>query len=91
VSDKGPNWEIERLRLEATIADHDDTIEAGRSRKAAIERSKAANLRRAQLANMDLDAEVASIDENEAALQAKKIEIGKNLTAMAEKKKGDNV
>ena len=89
MADRGPNYAIERLRLEAQIADHDDTIEAGRSRKAAIERSKAANLRRAQLANMDLDAEVASINENEAALQSKKAEITKNLTAMVAKTEKD--
>ncbi len=90
MSDRGPNYEVERARLEAQIADHDDTIEAGRARKSAIERSKAANLRRAQLANMDLDAEVANISENEAALQSKKTDITKNLTAMvAGKTKGD--
>lgn len=89
MSDRGPNWTVERARLEAQIADHDDTIEAGKARVAAIERSKASNLRKAQLQNMDLDAEAATIHDNEVALEGKKAEIAKNLVAMTKQQKGD--
>ncbi len=89
MSDRGPNYIVERARLEAQIEDHADTIEAGRARKAAIERQKAANLRRAQLQNMDLDAEAVSLQENEAALESKTADIRKNLVAMTTKEKGD--
>lgn len=89
MADKGPNYTVERVRKEADLADHDDTIAAGRARLGAIERGKAANQRRTDLANMDLDAEAASIRENEKALELKKAEIQKNLDAMTTKEKGD--
>lgn len=89
MSDRGPNWTIERARLEAAIEDHDDTISQGKDRLASIERSKAANLRRATLANLDLDAEAATIRENEQALESKKAEIRKNLATMTKTEKGD--
>lgn len=89
MSDRGPNWTNERARLEAQVADHDDTVAAGRDRMASIERAKAANLRRATLANLDLDAEAATLAENEQALESKKAEIRKNLAAMTKTQKGD--
>jgi chromosome segregation ATPase len=89
MADRGPNWTVERVRLEAQIEDHEDTIAAGTARLNAIARAKAANQRRADLANLDLDAEAQTIRENEAALKAKQADIRKNLEAMTKKEKGD--
>ena len=89
MADKGPNWGVERVRYEAQIADHDDTIAAGEARLQAIARQKAANQRRTDLANLDLEAEAQLIRENEASLRAKQAEIRANLDKMTKNPKGD--
>jgi hypothetical protein len=80
--DRGPNYAVERRRLELALAEHEDTIEKGQARLAEIERAKKRNIDRAELANLELDAEAERIEENEEALKVKMSEIAGNLKAM---------
>lgn len=80
--DRGPDYAVERRRLELQRGEHEDTIEKGRARMAEIERAKQRNLDRVDLANMELDAEASKIRENEQALTEKIEDIEQNLRAM---------
>jgi len=82
MADKGPNYALERRRLELQTAEHEDTIAKGLARLAEIERAKKRNLDRAELANMELDSEAEKIRENEEALRRRMDEINVNLKAM---------
>jgi predicted component of type VI protein secretion system len=82
VADKGPNYTVERKRLELTQMEHRQLIKKQSGRLEEIETQKAMNVSRTELANMELDAESESIRANQVALEAKIAEIDKNLTAM---------
>lgn len=82
MADRGPNYAIERRRLEIQVDEHLDTIAKGQARLAEIERSQKRNVDRAELANLELDQEAERIRENEAALKSKIKETEKNLVAM---------
>lgn len=82
MADKGPNYTVERRRLELQIEEHEDTIAKGSARLQEIERAKKLNMARAELANLALDGEAALVAENEATLQARITEIKTNLSAM---------
>lgn len=82
MSDRGPNYDVERRRLTLAIEEHEDTVEKGHSRIAEIERAKKRNMSRAELANMELDSEAEKIRENETALKSKIDEINANMKAM---------
>jgi predicted nucleic acid-binding Zn-ribbon protein len=86
MSDRSPNYDVERKRLEVKIFEHESTIERGKARLAEIERQKKMNVATAEISNMDLDSEAARIKDNEAALVANVAEIQANLAAMV---KGD--
>jgi hypothetical protein len=83
MADRGPNYDIERRRLQIAIDEHLDTIEKGIYRLAEIERAKKRNTDRAELANVELDAESERSRENEAALRKAIKEIEVNLKLMA--------
>ena len=82
MADKGPNYTIERIRLELQIEDHEDTIAKGQARLQEIERAKKRNLSRTDLANRELDDEGSKIHENEEVTRKRIEEIQVNLKAM---------
>lgn len=82
MADKSPNYTVERRRLELQVLEAEDNIELGRTRIAQIERAKKTNLARAELANMDLDAESARLKDNETALSGRITELRTNLDLM---------
>ncbi|MGV0984978.1 MAG: hypothetical protein ACOYB2_10515 [Limnohabitans sp.] len=86
MADKGPNYAISRKKLELEIENHQDTIAKGDARLADIERAKKMNLRRVEVANLELDEEAAKINENKAALEGKIAEIQTNIDLMAKEK-----
>ena len=88
MADAGPNYSVERKRLLLTKLEHEQTIEAGRSRISSIERQKALNLARAELMNDELDSEAKIIEANEEALNRAMAEIDKKMAAMT-KETGD--
>lgn len=88
--DRGPNYTLERRRLELQREEHEDTIAKGQSRLAEIERAKKRNLSRAELANMELDSEAGKVGENEASLHGRIEEIDTNLKAMTKGGGSDN-
>lgn len=82
MADRGPNYIVERRRLELQKEEHEDTIAKGQSRLAEIQRAKKRNLDRAELANLELDGEIEKIKENETALLGRIDELNTNLKAM---------
>lgn len=82
MADAGPNYRVERRRLELTRMEHDGTIDQGKSRVSAIDRQKKVNLARAELANDELDNEVRIIQTNEKALLTAIADIDKKIAAM---------
>jgi hypothetical protein len=82
MADRGPNYTVERRRLELQREEHEDTIAKGQSRLGEIERAKKRNIDRAELANLELDSEAEKVKENETALRGKIEEINTNLKAM---------
>lgn len=90
MSDKGPNYSVERQRLEFTKAEHEQTIAKGDSRIGDIERQKKLNIMRTDLANAELDDEVRVIKANESALRRTMGEIDKKIELMVAPKESDN-
>ena len=88
MADAGPNYSVEKKRLELQKLEHEQTIESGRARLKSIERQKALNLARAELANDELESEVAIIATNEDALKRTMGDIDKKIAAMT-KETGD--
>lgn len=82
MADKTPDYTVSRRKLELEILQHRDTIARGLERIEGIERAKALNLGRAEIANMDLDSEASSIRANQAALEETIKEIETNLELM---------
>lgn len=82
MADVGPNYTIERRRLELANLEHRQTIARGRSRLGEIEGQKQINLSRATLANDELDEEAQRISANEESLVAKIAENEQNLKLM---------
>lgn len=82
MADRGPNYVVERRRAELQREEHEDTIAKGQARLQEIERAKKRNLDRAELANLELDAEAEKVQENEASLKTRIEEINTNLKAM---------
>jgi hypothetical protein len=83
MADRMPDYDVERLRLELAINEHEDTIAKGKERIAEIERSKQRNLQRVAIANLDLDTEAKRLLDNESALLKAIDEKKANLAAMA--------
>lgn len=90
MSDKGPNYTVERQRLELTKAEHEQTITRGDSRIAEIERQKKLNVMRMDLANAELDDEVSVIKANETSLRKAMGEIDKKIELMVVPKEPTN-
>lgn len=88
MADAGPNYRVERRRLELQKMEHEQTIEQGKSRIAGIERQKKVNLARAELANDELDNEARIVTANEVALLKTIADIDKKIGLMA-KEPGD--
>ena len=88
MADAGPNYRVERRRLELQKMEHEQTIEQGKARIAGIERQKKVNLARAELANDELDNEARIVSANEVALLKTIAEIDKKIGLMA-KEPGD--
>lgn len=82
MADKGPSYTVEHRRLELQVMEHEDTIARGKTRIDEIARAKKTNLARAELSNMELDAESARIKDNETALGARIAELRTNLDLM---------
>lgn len=82
MSDRSPNYSVERRRLELTKMEHAQTIAKGSYRIEEIETQKQLNIARAELMNDELDDEVIKIRENEASLHKAMGDIDKNLSAM---------
>ena len=82
MADAGPNYTVERRRLELTKLEHAQTITKGNNRLSEIEQQKDVNLARAALANDELDDEAARIRANAAALKVTMGEIDKKLDLM---------
>jgi len=82
MADKGPDYRVERLRLEVQRDEHELTIQKGESRLLEIERQKRLNTRRAEIANADLDSEADKIRTNNEALTGAIEEIDSNLSKM---------
>jgi hypothetical protein len=82
MADRGPNYSLERIRLQLQLEEHEDTIAKGQARLQEIERAKKRNLSRAEFANMELDAEAEKVRENEMVLTKRMDEINGNLKAM---------
>lgn len=82
MADKGPNYDIERLKLAKQISEHKATIRRGHARKVDIDDQKAINLQEVEIQNATLDEEARKIDDNEAALIAAITEIEKNRDLM---------
>lgn len=82
MADKGPNYSVERRRLEIQKLEHLQTIAKQATRIEEIGSAKELNIARAELANMELDAEAENIVANQDALRKRIAEIDKNLGAM---------
>ena len=82
MADAGPNYRVERRRLELQKLEHDSTIEQGKARVAQIERQKKVTLARAELANDELDNEARVVQANEKALLGAIADIDKKIAAM---------
>jgi len=82
MADKSPNYSVERRRLELQKMEHAQTIAKGSFRISEIETQKELNIARAELANDELDDEVARIRTNEKALQKAMEDIDSNINAM---------
>lgn len=82
MADAGPNYPIERRRLELANLEHRQTIARGQARLAEIESQKQVNLARVELANEELDEEARRVRVNEEALLAKIAENDTNLKLM---------
>jgi len=80
--DQGPNYSIERRRLELATLEHRQTIARGQARLDDIDGQKQVNLARAALANEELDEEARKIRANEESLTAKIAENDTNLKLM---------
>lgn len=89
MADRGPDYAVERRRQELQLEEHEDTIAKGKARIEEIVRAKKRNLNRAELANMELDAEAVKISENETSLQQRIDEIQANLRAMVKGGRSD--
>jgi hypothetical protein len=83
VSDAGPDYSVERRRLEFQKLEHEATIDKGKSRLAEIERQKMINIKRAELQNDELDGESRIIEANELSLRSAMADIDKKLSVMA--------
>jgi hypothetical protein len=88
MADAGPNYRVERRRLELQKMEHEQTIDQGKARISGIERQKSLNLARAELANDELDNEARIVSANEVALLKTIAEIDKKIGLMA-KEPGD--
>jgi Neuraminidase (sialidase) len=82
MADRGPNYTVERRRLELAKMEHNQTIQKQTMRLEEIDSQKNMNLARAELANMELDDEAEKIKVNQQALKSKITEIDKNLDLM---------
>lgn len=82
MADRGPNYKVERRRLELQRLEHTQTIAKQSARLDEIESQKQMNLARAELQNMELDDEAEKIAVNQKALSARIAEIDKNLSLM---------
>lgn len=82
MADKGPNYTVERRRLEIQKLEHAQLIKRQDGRVEEIESQKAMNIARAELANMELDAESENLKANQKALASKIADIDKNLGLM---------
>lgn len=91
MSDQGPNYVIERRRLELANLEHRQTIARGLSRVEEIERQKEVNLKKAELANEELDDEAQRVRLNQASLESKIAENDSNLKAMVKSPKEPDV
>ncbi len=89
MADKGPNYTVERRRLEIQQLEHRQLIQKQHGRLEEIASSKDMNTARAELANMELDAEADSIRLNQASLEVRINEINKNLGVMVKQEKGE--
>lgn len=88
MADKSPNYSVERRRLELQKLEHAQTIAKGGFRIEEIQTQKELNIARAELANDELDDEIARIRTNEAALKKAVADIDANIQAMT-KETGD--
>lgn len=88
MADNGPNYTVERRRLELTKLEHAQTISKGSNRIQEIEQQKDVNLARVVLANDELDDEVARTKANASALKLAMGEIDKKIALMT--KEPDN-
>lgn len=82
MADAGKNYAVERRRLELSKMEHEQTIQKGRGRLAEIETSKRLNTKRAELSNLELEAEAEVIRTNEAALDKRMADIDNELQLM---------
>jgi len=88
MADRTPDYDVERLRLELEIAEHEDTIARGQSRIAEIKSQKERNLQRVTIQNADLETESKRLLDNESALLKAIDEKQANLAAMVRPKDG---
>lgn len=88
MADAGPNYSVEKRRLLVQKLEHEQTIAKGENRLGEIELQKNLNLRRAELANDELDDEAHRIEANNTALRKAMAEIDKNVDLM-KKEPGD--
>lgn len=88
MADKGPNYDVERKRLELQKMEHRQTTAKQRQRLEEIVDQKSMNLARAELANMELDDEAEKLNANIASLTLRMAEIDKNLGLMTTEKGG---
>lgn len=86
--DAGPNYSVERRRLNVQKLEHEQTIAKGKNRLDEIQLQKELNVQRAELLNDELDDEASRIKANEGALRRAMVDIDKKIELMS-KQSGD--
>lgn len=89
MADAGPNYSVEKRRLELQKLEHRQTISRQEHRLVEIGESQNMNIARTELANMELDDEADKIRSNQEALQKRIAEIDKSIGLMAKPEKGE--
>lgn len=82
MADAGPDYSVERRRLEFTRLEHESTIKKGDRRIAEIDDQKEINLKRAALQNDELDSEARIIAANKLSLEKSILDIEEKLKKM---------
>lgn len=82
MADAGPDYSVERRRLEFQRMEHEVSIKKGQRRLEEIDDQKKINLRRADLQNDELDGEARIIQANELSLTSAMADIDKKLDLM---------